>query len=143
MADAEPLETVRAFLAAIGRGTRAELRDAYDAFMAEDCVYENAGLPTFHNKAETMAFFFSDMSETAGIVSIQVDLHRICANGDVVFTERTDHHLDASGADILPLKICGVFEVEDGRFRRWADYFDPGPMLRLFETRPIVGAPTT
>ncbi|MEL7029562.1 MAG: limonene-1,2-epoxide hydrolase family protein [Pseudomonadota bacterium] len=139
MSENESIVTVRAFLEAMGRGRREDLREAYDRFLADDCVYENTGLPTFRTKAETMAFFFSDMTPDKGIVSIGVDLHHIAAAGDVVFTERTDHHYDASGADILTPKICGVFEVAGGKFKRWADYFDPGPMLHLFETKPLVG----
>jgi limonene-1,2-epoxide hydrolase len=36
--------------------------------------------------------------------------------------ERTDH-FEANGQDVS-LPICGVFEIEDGRIKRWREYFD-------------------
>ena len=136
----ENIRTVRAFFEAMGEGTRAGLRAAYDQYLADDCVYENSGLPTLRSKAETLDFFFSDMTPDKGIVSIKVELHHMLGRGDVVFTERTDQHFDATGADILAPRICGVFELRDGKFTRWADYFDPRPMLELFAAQPIVAA---
>ena len=62
-------------------------------------------------------------------------MHAIGARGNLVFTERTDHHYDKDGNDVLTPKISGVFEVVDGKFKRWADYFDPRHMLEMFEGR--------
>lgn len=124
---------VRDFFRGWEGGTKRHLRDAYERYLAPDCRYSNSGLPTF-SKAEAMAFFFADVASEAGIVKLVADIHAIAAEGNLVFTERTDHHYDKDGNDILAPVICGVFEIRDGRIVRWADYFDPRAMLALFET---------
>ena len=45
------LETARAFVAQWAKGTYADLRGAYEAYLADECVYENSGLPTVEGKA--------------------------------------------------------------------------------------------
>ena len=108
------------------------MRAAYDGFMADDCVYESSGLPTCHDRKETMDFFFegSRLNEATGqeylggIVRLVVDLENIAAAGELVFTERTDHHYDAEGKDVLTPRIAGVMVLRDGKLVRWSDYFD-------------------
>ncbi len=132
------IQTVIDFLKALEGGTKAHVRDAYDTYFAEDCIYQNSGLPDM-DKPATMDFFFSDMEGETGIVKLVADITHIAATGNVVFTERVDHHYDKDGNDILTPSICGIFEVKNGQFTRWADYFDPNPMLHLFgmdETGP-------
>ncbi len=128
------IQLVLDFFAAWEGGQNKDLAKAYDTYLADDCIYENSGLPSF-NKEETMEFFFADASDAGDIVKLVVEMHEVAASGNVVFTERTDHHYDKDGKDILTPKISGVFVVENGKFKRWADYFDPRPMLHLFEGR--------
>lgn len=128
------IQLVLDFFAAWEGGARENLRAAYDNYLADDCIYENSGLPSF-NKEDTMKFFFSGPDTHDGIVKLVVEMHHIGAEGNVVFTERTDHHYDKDGNDILTPVIGGIFEIKDGKFTRWADYFDPRPMLELFAPR--------
>lgn len=127
----ECIQTVRDFLKALEGGSKHHVRDAYDTYLADDCRYQNSGLPDF-DKPAAMDFFFGDMDGENGIVKLVADITHIAAVGNVVFTERIDHHYDKDGNDILTPSICGIFEVENGQFKRWADYFDPTPMLHLF-----------
>ncbi len=113
-------------------GTKQHVMDGYELYLSEDCIYENSGLPSM-TKEETMKFFFSDPSSDEGIVKLKVDIHEMDAVGDLVWTERTDHHYDKDGNDVLTPKICGVFKLKGGKIVRWSDYFDPRPMLELFE----------
>lgn len=115
-------------------GTKQHVMDGYDLYLSKDCVYENSGLPPM-TKEETMQFFFSDPTSDEGIVKLVVDIHEMDAVGDMVWTERTDHHYDKHGNDILTPRICGLFKLKGGKIIRWADYFDPRPMLDLFEGR--------
>lgn len=131
------IQIVHAFFDAMGRGSRAELRDAYESFLHPMCRYQNTGLKVFENLAETLEFFFSDMDQAGGIQSIVVDVHHIAAHGSVVFTERTDHHYDQTGNDLLTPLICGIFELRDNLVYAWRDYFDPMPMLELFGSQAI------
>ena len=127
----ESIQTVLDFLKALEGGSKKDTRAAYDKYLADDCIYQNSGLPDF-DKPATMEFFFSDMDDSTGIVKLAADIHHIAAKGNIVFTERVDHHYDIDGNDILTPTICGIFEVENEQFKRWADYFDPNPMLKLF-----------
>ena len=128
------VQVVLDFFKAWEGGQPGDMAAAYDKYLADDCVYENTGLPTF-NKEETMTFFFSEPKTASGIVKLVADVEVVAANGDTVFTERTDHHFDKDGNDVLTPKICGIFVVKDGQFTRWADYFDPRHMLEMFEGR--------
>lgn len=113
-------------------GTKRHVWGSYDLYLAKDCIYENSGLPTFKSKQEVMDFFFPDPDSDEGIVKLKAVIHEMEAVGNLVFTERTDHHYDKDGNDILTPKICGVFELKGGKIKRWSDYFDPRPMLELF-----------
>ena len=128
------IELVMDFFKAWEGGKPGDMEAAYDKYLADDCLYENSGLPSF-NKKETMEFFFAEPKSEDGIIKLIAEMHAVGAEGDVVFTERTDHHYDKDGNDVLTPKISGVFVVKDGQFKRWSDYFDPGPMLHLFEGR--------
>ena len=113
-------------------GTKQHVMDGYELYMSKDCIYENSGLPAM-SKQETLDFFFSDPSSSEGVVKIVAKIHEMEAVGDFVFTERTDHHYDKDGKDILAPRIMGIFKLKGGKIVRWADYFDPRPMLELFE----------
>ena len=115
-------------------GTKRHVMEGYDLYLSKDCIYENSGLPPM-TKEETMQFFFADPDTDDGIVKLVVDIHEMDAVGDMVWTERTDHHYDKGGNDILTPRICGLFKLKGGKIIRWADYFDPRPMLDLFEGR--------
>ena len=113
-------------------GTKQHVMDGYELYMSKNCIYENSGMAPM-TKDETMQFFFSDPSSEEGIVKLKVDIHEMQAIDDTVWTERTDHHYDKEGNDVLTPRICGVFKLKGGKIVRWADYFDPRPMLELFE----------
>ena len=128
------IQVVLDFFKAWEGGKPGDMAAAYDNWLADDCIYENSGLPSF-NKEETMAFFFSNPTSEDGIIKLVAEMHSVAARGNLVFTERTDHHYDKDGNDVLTPKISGVFEVVDGKFKRWSDYFDPRHMLEMFEGR--------
>ena len=46
------------------------------------------------------------------------------AGDQVVMNERLDQ-VTVDG-QLLALRSCGVFEIEDGRIKAWRDYFDTG-----------------
>jgi len=128
------IQVVLDFFKAWEGGQPGDMAAAYDKYLADDCLYENSGLPSF-NKEDTMKFFFSEPRSEDGIVRLVAEMHAVGADGDIVYTERTDHHYDKEGNDVLTPKISGIFKVKDGRFIRWSDYFDPRHMLHLFEDR--------
>lgn len=124
----DPLDIVRRFFVAWEGGTYRELRGAYESFLADDCVYENSGVPPCRGKAEALAFI--DLAQKArDIQAIRVEILHAAVSGNVVFTERWDRHVDSRGAEIYPVKIVGVMELRDGKIQAWRDYFDPAEMM--------------
>lgn len=128
----DPLTIVKRFFAAWEGGTYAQLRGAYADFLADDCVYENSGVPACHGKAEALAFI--DLAQKArDIQAIRVEILHAATSGTVVFTERWDRHINSAGESIYPVRIVGVMEIRDGRIAAWRDYFDPGEMMEQLD----------
>ncbi|MDX2237409.1 MAG: limonene-1,2-epoxide hydrolase family protein [Hyphomonadaceae bacterium] len=116
----DPLTVVKAFMAEMA------VKD-YDnglRFIADDCVYENMPLAKVAGPAGVRAVlepFFAPTIENEFLIL------REATAGPVVFLERLDRHLLASGWVELP--VTGVFEVRDGKITLWRDYFDAATIL--------------
>ena len=52
------------------------------------------------------------------------ELLHMASEGDIVFTERVDHHWDESGRDLMTPHICGIAEVKDGKIKAFRDFYD-------------------
>jgi limonene-1,2-epoxide hydrolase len=128
LSEQENLTTVRAFLTAWEGGTYAELRGAYERFLDDTCVYENSGLPPCEGR-DAIFTLIDGIQAVTDIQSITAEIRGMAAAGDLVFSERIDHHFDSKGEENLTPEICGVMEVRGGRIVAWRDYFDPGPLL--------------
>jgi limonene-1,2-epoxide hydrolase len=115
MNDTPEIETVRAFLAALGV---PDLERAL-AIASPDIVYQNVPLPP----ARGIAAFEKQMRMFGKIAdAFEMEMHNIASNGPIVLTERTDV-LVVRGAR-ASFWVCGTFEVRDGRIVLWRDYFD-------------------
>ena len=127
----ENQRSVLAFFKAWERGTFEDLAAAYRHYLAADVLYENSGVPPCRGIDESVAFIRAACSmPSLQIQSITVAVRNIAAVGNLVFTERTDFHYNAAGEATLVPELCGVMEFNNaGKIQRWADYFDPGPML--------------
>jgi limonene-1,2-epoxide hydrolase len=128
MNEQENLKLVRDFFTAWEGGSYAQLRGAYEDYLDDRCVYENSGLPVCDGKAASLAFV-DGIQALTDIQSISAELRGLAAAGDLVFSERIDHHFDSHGAENLTPQICGVMEVRDGKIVAWRDYFDAGALL--------------
>jgi limonene-1,2-epoxide hydrolase len=124
-------QTVLDFFKAWEKGTFADIEAAYRHYLAADVFYENSGVPPCRNIEESVAFITAASTlPVLDIQTIRVELRHIAATGNIVFTERTDWHYNTIGKATLVPVICGIMEFnEAGKIQRWADYFDPGPML--------------
>jgi limonene-1,2-epoxide hydrolase len=114
--DADPVEVVRAFLAAL----EALDVDAALELVSPDIVYQNVPLPPARGLAEfSKQMRFLERYCTG----FEATLHRVAADDDgSVLTERTD--VLERGALRAGFWVCGTFEVVDGRITVWRDRFD-------------------
>lgn len=124
-------QAVLDFFKAWEKGRFEDIAEAYRRYLAPDVIYENPGVPACSGIDESVAFIQSACAIPAlEIQTIRVDVKHIAAAQNLVFTERVDWHYNSKGEATLVPSICGVMEFgEDGKIIRWADYFDPGPML--------------
>ncbi len=105
------------------------LDEQLKALCTDDFVWANSGLPTLHGLAEVFeqmgaGGFAQHIPILDGMVSFSADLLHIASAGDVVFTERVDHHWDAQGRDLMTPHIAGVMEIRGGRIVALRDFYD-------------------
>ena len=111
----DPQDVVLAFVRAL-TGARAE--DAV-ALMSEDVEWVNGATSHLVGPAEVL----EEMRPVLD-ASDEVDwvITAAAAAGATVFLERRDRF--RRGQVWVEVPVVGVFEVRDGRVRRWRDYFD-------------------
>ena len=111
----DPRDVVVALLRATETGDPEQVV----AHMADDVVWQNVPLPPARGKA-TVAKQLRAMHKV--VQDVEVRIHNIAANGDVVLTERTD--VIGRGAWRAEFWVCGTFVVRDGKVVLWRDYYD-------------------
>ena len=114
-APTEPVEVVRAFLAAL---ERLDV-DAALALVADDIVYQNVPLPPARGRA---AFEQQLRALERYFTGFEAEVHHIAVDGSSVLTERTDALI--RGGLRAAFWVDGTFEVVDGRIAVWRDRFD-------------------
>lgn len=110
-----PIEVVKAFNAAM------EVKDDDTAlkYVSDDCEYTNIPMSSVRGPAgirSVLEPFFAPTIEN------KFEILREAAVGSIVFLERLDRHLLATGWVELP--VTGVYEVHDGLITVYRDYFD-------------------
>jgi limonene-1,2-epoxide hydrolase len=110
-----PIAVVESFLGAL----QAKEFDRAVSLLAEDVVYQNVPFPADRGKAavvRTLKLFAKIAPD------FEVRMRNVAAQGGTVLTERVDV---LSGPLLyLDIKVCGTFEVRDGKIVLWRDYFD-------------------
>jgi len=93
--------------------------DGMVELFADDAVYHNMPL----EPAVGAAAIRDLLAGFAGMmVDLTIDVHHQLAGGALVMQERTDAF--TMGETRVSVPVSGVFEIEDGRIRRWREYFD-------------------
>jgi len=126
-------DVIRAVLKAWGEGVPAA-QEATRKHFAEDCVWEQPGLPTTHS-AEEAAVSLVHLTQM-GFSGIEVEYRNVVAAGDIVFTERRDAVVRPDGSRMGPFPVVGVVEFHDGKISAWREYFDSAIVGQLEATRP-------
>ena len=110
-----PIGVVESFLGAL----QDKKFDRAVSLLADDVVYQNVPFPADRGKSavvRTLKLF------ERLVTKFEVQMRNIAAQGGTVLTERVDV---LSGPLLyLDIKVCGTFEVRDGKIVLWRDYFD-------------------
>lgn len=106
-----------------------QLRATVEGICTEDFAWANSGLPTIVGQEALWVLMGSGGFSTlipilAGMRSFTADILHLASSGDVVFTERIDHHWDSEGRDLMTPHIAGVIEFRDGRICALRDFYD-------------------
>ena len=106
-----------------------DLAEKIQNICTDDFVWANSGLPTINGKTELFEHmqkggFAHQVPILQAMTSFSADLLHIASSGNVVFTERIDHHWDAQGRDLMTPHIAGVIEIKDGEISALRDFYD-------------------
>ena len=87
---------------------------------SDDAVYHNVPVAPIAGREGIRAVFdaFLGLFE-----SLELETVNMVAEPDLVFSERVDHFRLRDGRT-FDLPVNGVFEIENGRIKRFSDYFD-------------------
>jgi len=99
-------------------------------YFTDDAVFHNMPMEPLHGRAAIVEFIGGFVSAFAGL---EFRVHHQAANGNVVFSERSDVITRPDGA-VVELPVVGVFEIIDGRISAWRDYFDMAAVTAAFGT---------
>ncbi|QKZ16901.1 nuclear transport factor 2 family protein [Streptomyces chartreusis] len=93
--------------------------DQISKYFAEDAVYHNIPLEPAVGRAAISATVAGFLAPLDGI---HFEIRHQVSSGNIVMNERTDtFHVSGRAT---PLRVMGVFEVNDGLITAWRDYFD-------------------
>ena len=109
----------------------------------EDFVWANSGLDTLQGQQA-----FRDLAARGGFRDVipilaeqthfTADLLHIASCGNVVFTERIDHHWAADGRDLMTPHIAGVIEIRDAKICALRDFYD----VACYSQQPTAADPS-
>ena len=125
MSDAEAI--VNAFMAEFD--VEHPDADTLASYFTDDAVYHNMPMAA----AEGLEAVKAALAGVSQMTSRGWEVLHSATNGDVVLNERIDR-FDMSGTEVA-VKVCGVFEIRDGKIARWRDYFDLASFQKQMPSR--------
>ena len=107
------------------------------SFFADNAIYQNCGMPA----SIGVDAILTNLTAQFGMFpdSYEYAVKNIAADGNTVLTERLDMISTPTGVQGVP--VMGTFVLEDGKIRRWHDYFDvalSGKMMKGEDVSPLV-----
>jgi limonene-1,2-epoxide hydrolase len=109
--------------------------EALRPFLADDIVYQNAGMPAAEGIEDTLAaltFQFEMFPD-----SYEYETVNAVSEGDVVMNERLDYIRGPDG-NRHGLPVMGTFVVSDGKITRWTDYWDSALIAKMMSGEDYV-----
>ena len=118
----DPQQLVSDFVATWERGDVDEMA----SYFTEDAEYQNVPREPAVGRDAVHAYMqrLTEFLEITG-----VDVHRQISSGSIVVNERTDHFRYNGSHVSMP--VCGVFEIEGDRIKKWRDYADSAQLTGL------------
>ncbi|MEU7764403.1 limonene-1,2-epoxide hydrolase family protein [Nocardia sp. NPDC049190] len=110
----DSITTVREFVAALEMGALAEAVD----LLHPDIVWKNTSLPDVRGIGRVGGVLRGLDRDWIGL---DVDLHHLAADGEIVLTDRTDYL--RFGPLRVGFWVTGTFALRDGRIILWHDHF--------------------
>jgi limonene-1,2-epoxide hydrolase len=107
-------------------------QDAIRTHFADDCIWQQSGLPTTTGPDEAVALLDS-LAESIKMATLDVEYLHVASNDDVVFTERIDWLVTRDGDRLGPTVVVGVTEFKDGKIVHWREYFDTSGLIDAME----------
>ena len=101
-------------------GLRGPLAE-WTALLAEDVDYLNVPIGAVKGREAAARFLEPFVGDGHNTLVDAVIVHTT-SSGNVVMNERTETWVKGDVRVVLP--VAGVFEVENGKIRKWRDYFD-------------------
>jgi limonene-1,2-epoxide hydrolase len=111
----------------------ASAQAAIRKHFADDCVWQQSGMPTTTGPEEAAALL-DGLVDSIGLATLEVEYLHIASNEDVVFTERLDWMVAKDGKRFGPTVVVGVTEFRDGKISAWREYFDTSGLANLRES---------
>ena len=113
------------------------LRQQIDELCSPEFIWANSGLSTIYGLEqlrEHMASggFAKDIPILKKMTHFSAELLNLASDGDIVFTERLDHHWDVSGRDLMTPHICGVARLLTEKFF-FRDFYD----VACYQQEPV------
>ena len=128
MDDAAAIQLVRDLSEACHQGEY----DRFPEFLTDDAVFHMIPLPPVTG----IAAITEEWKKLAGMGTVEVEITRVAAKDDVVFTERVDSLQRGDERGDLP--VVAVFELRDGKVAAWRDYFDLQQSLDAFGIDEVI-----
>jgi limonene-1,2-epoxide hydrolase len=113
----------------------AQWGSSFDAFcgsfqelLTEDCIWDQRPIPRLTGPRQAVRFL-RVCRNTLGLATIDVEIHRIATQGNVVHVERVDRLLRADGSLIASAPVAGVLQFSGDRVVHWREYYDSAEFL--------------
>ena len=104
--------------------------DGWTALLADDVDYVNVPIGGVKGRDAARRFLEPFVGDGRNALVGAEILHTTSA-GNVVMNERVETWVKGDVRVVLP--VAGVFEIEDGKIRKWRDYFDLATVQPLLD----------
>ena len=99
-------------------------------YFADDCVWEQPGLPTTTGPEEAVQLATSLLNGDT-FSALEAEYRNVVSAGNVVCTERVDWIVKPDGTRLGPIPVVGVTEFRDGKISAWREYADTAALAGI------------